>query len=107
MDLTFLVLLHIEPAQQHTRLLSEQAPVDGIRRIHALVGMNLHHASTAPEAIVQAPEVDGADAVLAQRGGAHDTRLDGDIEVRFLEHGLGVLGHDFGEGDEFGVSRAL
>lgn len=58
--------------------------------------MNLHHASASPEAVVEAAEVDGADPVLTERGGAHDARLDGDVEVGGGEDGLRVAGHDLG-----------
>lgn len=107
MCLTFVVLLHIKLAQQHDGLLSEKSSVDGIRRIHAVVGMHRHHASAAAETVVEAPEVHRPDAVLPQRGGTHDARLNGDVQVGLLEDGLRMLGHDFRERDELGVARAL
>ena len=69
--------------------------------------MHRHDPPAAPEPIVQAPEIHGADRVLAERGGAHDARLHGDVEVCLREDAGGVLGHDLGEGDEFGVPGSL
>lgn len=69
--------------------------------------MHSHHPSTAPEPIIETPEVHSADPVLTQRRGAHDAGLDGDVEVCFREDGLRVFGHDLGEGDEFGMAGAL
>jgi hypothetical protein len=69
--------------------------------------VNLQHAPVAAEAVVEAAKVDGADAKLAQGRGAHDTWLDGDVQVRVGEDGLRVLFEDLGNGHELGMAGSL
>jgi hypothetical protein len=104
---TLVVLLHIESPQQHDSLLAEQASVDRVRRIDALVHVNSHDAASATETIVEAAEVDAADTELAKSRSAHDARFDRHIEVGGVQDGWVVTGHDFAESDELGVASAL
>lgn len=69
--------------------------------------MDIHHATAASEPIIQTAKVNRADPILPQRGRAHDARLHRHVEICFADDCLWVLGHDFGEGDEFGVAGAL
>jgi hypothetical protein len=69
--------------------------------------VNIQHTTSAAEALVPAPKVDGADTILTQHRSTHDARLDGDIEVRLLECADGHSGQDAGQGDKFGVSGAI
>ena len=118
-----LILLHVELAQQHDGFLSEDATGDRVGFVDAWtetsqclrcateVG-NLHrvdvqHASGASEPLVPAAKVHGADAVLAKHRGAHDARLDCNVEVRLLQVGDGVLGQDAGQSNKLGVPRAV
>lgn len=90
----FLILLHVESPQQHDRFFSEKPTVDGIWWIDTRIGVDLHDTATAAKAIIQTAKVDGADTVLTESGGTHDTRLHGHVDVCFLEDALGMLGHD-------------
>lgn len=65
--------------------------------------MNVEDAACAAEALVPAAKVDGADAVLAQHGGAHDAGLDRDIEVGLVENLDGMLRQNASNGDKLGV----
>lgn len=105
--LTLIVLLHVKFAQQHDGLFSEDSSVCRKRSIDAVVCVDVHHAATATEAIIQAAEVHGTDAVLSQGGGAHDAWLDSHVQICVADDGLSVLGHDFGQSDEFGVTGSL
>lgn len=69
--------------------------------------MHVQHAASAAESLVPAAEVDCSDAVLAEHGGTHDARLDGDIEVGLVEDADGVLGQNASNGDELGVSGTI
>ena len=104
---TLVILLHVEPAQQHNGLLAEQAAVDGIRAVDGAVRVHGHDAAAAAEAVVQAPKVHRADAVLPQRRRAHDARLHRHVQVGRAENGRRVARGDLGERDEFRVSCAL
>ena len=105
--LTLVVLLHVEPPQQHNRLLAEQASIDRVGRIDTIVHVNGHDATSAAETVVEAAEVDAADTELAEGGSAHDTWLNCHVEVGGVQDGRVVAGHDFAEGDELGVAGAL
>jgi hypothetical protein len=105
--LTLVVLLHVEPPQQHDRLLAEQASIDRIRRIDTLVHVNSHDAASAAETIVEAAEVDAANTILAKSRGAHDAGLNGHVEIGGVQDGRVVTGHDLAESDELGVASAL
>jgi hypothetical protein len=59
------------------------------------------------KALVPAAKVDGADAVLAKHGGAHDTRFNGDIEIGLVENLDRVLGQDAGNRNELSVTGAI
>jgi hypothetical protein len=69
--------------------------------------MHIEYASGASESLVPAAKIDGSDSVLAKHGGAHDARLDGNIEVSLVEYADGVLGQNACNGDELGVSGAI
>jgi hypothetical protein len=105
--LTFVVLLHIESAQQHDRLLAEQTSVDRVRRINALIHVHRHDTTGTAKAVVEAAEVDAADSELTQSRSAHDAGLDGHVEVGGVQDGRVVAGHDLAEGDKLGVAGAL
>lgn len=105
--LTLVVLLHIEPPQQHDRFLTEQASIDRISRIDTLVHVNGHDAASAAETIVQAAEVNAADTELAKSRSAHDAGLNRHVEVGGVQNGRMVAGHDLAESDELGVASAL
>jgi hypothetical protein len=105
--LTLVVLLHIESAQEHDRLLPEQASVDRVRRVDALVHVHRHDTTGTAKAVVEAAKVDAADSELAKGRGAHDAGLDGHVEVGGVQDGRVVAGHDFAESDELGVAGAL
>lgn len=118
-----LVLLHVELAQQHDGFLSEDATSDGVGFVDAwtetsqclrcasqvgnLHGVDVQHAAGASEPLVPAAKVHGADTVLTEHRGAHDTGLDRDIEVRLLQVGDGLLGQDAGQSNKLGVPRAV
>ena len=104
---TLVVFLHIESPQQHDSLLAEQASVDRIRRVDALVHMDSHDATSAAKTVIEAAEVDAADTELAKSRSAHDARFDRHIEVGGVQDGWVVTGHDFTESDELGVASAL
>lgn len=104
---TLVVLLHVEPPQQHDRLLAEQATIDRERRIDPLVHVNSHDTASAAETVIEAAEVNAANAVLAESRSAHDARLNGHVEVGGVQDGRMVAGHDFAESDELGVAGAL
>lgn len=72
-----------------------------------VLGVDIEDPSCSAKALVPASKIDGANAVLAQHRGAHDAGLDGDIEVRLVEDGDGVLGQDAGNGDKLGVPGAV
>jgi hypothetical protein len=69
--------------------------------------VHVQHTASAAESLVPAAKVDCSNAVLAEHRGAHDARLDGDIEVGLVEDADGVLGQDASNGNEFGVSGAI
>ena len=69
--------------------------------------MHVQDTTSATESLIPAPKVDRSNAVLAQHGGAHDARLDGDIEVSLVKDADGVLGQDACNGDELGVSSTV
>jgi len=73
---------------------------------HSL-GVYTHDAAGAAELVVVAAKVDGADAILSQRGGAHDARLDGHVEVRRAQDGEPVRAQYVLEGNKLGMARAL
>lgn len=104
---TFVVLLHVEPPQQHDCLLAEQASIDRIRRIDALVHVNSHDTASTTEAVIEAAEVDATDTELAKGRSAHDARFDRHVEVGRVQDRRVVAGHDLAESDEFGVASAL
>jgi len=66
-ELTLIVLLHVEPPQQHDRLLTEQTSIDRVRRINTLVHVNRHDTASAAETIVETAKVDATNTVLAER----------------------------------------
>lgn len=105
--LTLVVLLHIEPAQQHDRLLAEQASVNRVRWVDALVHVHRHDTTSTAKAVIEAAKVDAADSELAQSRSAHDAGLDGYVEVGGVQDGRVVARHDLAESDEFGVASAL
>lgn len=107
LKLTLVVLLHVESPQQHDRLLAEQASIDRIRRIDALVHVNSHDAASTTETVIEAAEVDAADTELAKGRSAHDARFDRHVEVGGVQDGRVVAGHDLAKSDEFGVASAL
>ena len=107
LNLTLVVLLHVEPPQQHNRLLTEQATVDRIGRIDTFVHVNRHDATSAAETVIEAAEVDTADTELAESRSAHDTRLDRHVEVGGVQDGWVVAGHDLAESDELSVASTL
>lgn len=69
--------------------------------------MDVQDTSGSSKALVPAAKVNGADTVLAKHGGAHDTRFDSDIEVRFVENLDGVFGQDAGNCNELGMTSAI
>lgn len=125
---TFLVLLNIEPAEKHNRLLSEDSTVDLVRwiytwsiakpdqsahhsfpitrRLDSLIA-HPHHATTATESIVQTTEIDGADTELTECGRTHDAWFHCDVEVCFVQDRRGVFGENLAHGHEFGVAGSL
>ena len=103
----FVVLLDVESAQQHDGFFAEDAAVDGVRRVDGGIGAESHDASAAAEALIQAAEVDSADAILAEGGGAHDAWFDSDVKVRGRKDGKWMLGDDLAEGDKFSVTSSL
>jgi hypothetical protein len=105
--LTLVILLHIEPPQQHNRLLAEQASIDRISRIDTLVHVDSHHAASAAKTVVETAKVDAADTELAKSRSAHDARFDRHVEIGGVQDGWVVVGHDLAESDEFGVAGAL
>lgn len=107
LSLTFVVLLHIETAQQHDGLLAEQASIDRERRIHAFIHVDCHDTAGAAEAIIEAAKVDAANAELAESRSAHDAGLDGYVEVGRVQDGRVVARHNLAESDELGVAGAL
>lgn len=56
-----------------------------------LLAVNVQDASSATKSLVPATEEDAPNTILTQHGSAHDTWLDGDIEVRLVENLDGVL----------------
>ena len=76
------------------------------KRVHAL-GVNVQHTSCSAKPLIPAPEVDSPNSVLSQHRGAHDTRLDSDIEVRLVEDADGILRQDTRNSDTLGVSGAV
>ncbi len=71
------------------------------------LGVDVEHASRASKALVPASKVDGADAILAQHGSAHDAGLDGDIEIRVRQGADGLRRQDARQRDELGVARPV
>lgn len=66
-----------------------------------------HDSTTATKAVIEAAKVDSADAELAQDRGAHDARLNSDIQVTLLKDLGLVFGEDLAQGDELGMASAL
>ena len=69
--------------------------------------MDVQDTTSSTEAFVPAAKVDGPDTILAQHRGAHDTWLDSNVKVRLSQNGDRVLGENAGEGNEFGMPRAI
>lgn len=69
--------------------------------------VDMEHASGAAKPVVPAAKVDGANGELPQGRGAHDARLNGDIEIGLAQDGRRVAGQDLRDCDEFRVSRAV
>jgi len=63
-----------------------------------------HDAAGAAEFVVVAAKVHGAYAVLSQRGGAHDARLNRHIEVRRAQNGESMGAQYVLESNELGVA---
>lgn len=51
-----------------------------------------HDTATPSKAIVETTKIDGTDAELAQSRGAHDARLDRDVQVGVLNDGRRIIG---------------
>lgn len=117
-----LILLDVELPQKHNGLLSKDAASDRVRLVNAgavgcehvgygpsrrvpvhLLGVDVQDAPSAAKALVPTAKVDTPNAVLAQHGGAHDARLDGDIEVGLVENLDWIFGQDTSDGNELGV----
>lgn len=101
------ILLDVEPTQQHDRFIVVDAAISGVAGVDGGVGVDAEDTAAAAEAVVEAAEVDGADAELAQGGGTHDAGLDGYVEVGFVEDRRGVREEDVLDGDEFSVTSSL
>lgn len=69
--------------------------------------MDVEHTASTAKALIPAAEVDGSDSILTQHGSAHDTGLNGDIKVCFLQDADGMLGQNAGKSNELGVPRAI
>lgn len=69
--------------------------------------MNVQHTARTAEPLVPATKVHSPNTVLAQHAGAHDARLDGDVQVRVPEHAGGLVRQNGGEGHELGVAGAV
>jgi hypothetical protein len=68
--------------------------------------VDVQDTARTAEALVPAAKVHGADAVLAEHGSTHDTRLDRDIEIGLVENLERVLGQDACNGHELGMPGA-
>jgi hypothetical protein len=69
--------------------------------------VDVQDTARTAEALVPAAKVHGADAVLAEHGSTHDTRLDRDIEIGLVENLERVLGQDACNGHELGMPGAI
>ena len=65
-DFAFLILLHVEPPQEHDSFVPKESSVDTVRWVDTPVRMDGHDAAAASEPIVQTSKVDSADPVLAE-----------------------------------------
>lgn len=73
----------------------------------SILRVDIENPSRSSKSLIPASEVDSSDTVLAKHGRTHDAWLDGDIQVRLVEHTDGVLRQDAGDGNELGVPRAV
>ena len=69
--------------------------------------MHTQHTSGAAESIIRRSKIDCSDPVLPQRAGAHDARLNSDIEIGLLQYSSVVCREDLSKGDKLGVSGTL
>lgn len=69
--------------------------------------VDVENASSAAKSVVPAAKVDGADVELPEGRGAHDARLNGDIEIGLAQDGRRVAGQDLRDCDKFRVSCAV
>jgi hypothetical protein len=120
---TFLILLDVEPSQQHDSLLAKYTSIGWVwwidcrtttlsaRSCHyratSSLGMDIQHASGAAETFVTAPIVNFLYTILSQHASTHDAGFDRDIECRFLDDLKRVLCEDLLDGDEFRMTCAI
>ena len=101
------VLLDVEATQQHNRLVVVDAAVCLVGGVNRAVLVDLEDTAAATEPIIETAEIDGADAELAESGGAHHAGLYGDVEVGLVEDGGWVVEKDLLDRDELGVTGTL
>jgi hypothetical protein len=72
-----------------------------------ILRVDVQDTTSAAESLVPAAKVDGADAILTKHGGAHDARLDCDIEIGLVENLERVLGEDASNRNKLSMSGAI
>ena len=104
---SILILLNVEPTQQHDSFLPEDPSVARIALLQSLVRMNSKNTSISTETIISTSVVDTSNPVLPQGRCTHDAGFHGDVEIRLSESRDGELGEKLGEGEELSVSSAV
>jgi hypothetical protein len=69
--------------------------------------VDIQYTPRTAKSLVPTSKVDGSDSVLAEHGGAHDTGLNGDIQIGLVEDLDWMLREDTSNGDELGVPGAV
>ena len=101
------IFLHIEPSQQHDGLPSKEATVAWIWWIWPRIGVDGEHTTCPTKALIATAVVHSPDMILAQSRGAHDARLNRDVEIGRGHDAGRMRGEELGDGNELGMLRAV
>lgn len=123
---TSFILLYVKPSKQHDGFLSVYTAkariwwVDagtishpsalqctGRRLLHDLLLVDMEYSTTSPKPIVQTTKIDSSDLELPQGRRTHDTWLDGNIKVCFLEYAWWFRLEDVFQSDKLCVAGTL
>ena len=102
-----LILLDVEPSQQHDSFLPEHTSIAGIGWVRTGVIVDRQDTAGATKSIVPTTIVDRPNAILSQRRSTHDTRLHSDIEIRLLQLAGRELLQELADSEELCMSGPI